>query len=443
MAKESCQVNEHFQREILSCSQEYSALYQEETSFGLEWTQFNQSIVPNANLANIYTSFQYSSGYAMNSFPYTGKVNTYSGGGYILKMQGNSQHIRNNVQILKNMTWIDKQTAAIFVEFSLYNPNLSLFMYGSILFEITSTGNFVSSTQFKSIDLNEITNSGILSYKILVGVVYLGFVVILAVKELKHVFKKGFVYFKSLYNYIDLLLISFSWTAFAMFLYRLYASYGINDTLRSNSLQNAYINLQYISYCDCLFDYFLGMCVALGTIRFIKLFRFNRRIIVFFHAFKLSLSKLATFGVIFMIIWMSFVQVIYLLLHYESIGFASLHKSMTTCFQIILGKFDATVFFDEKTHSSAIVPFIFVLYNVFIVFVMVNVFVTILIDGFELARKDKELERQDPDLFIYIKSILREFIELFKRDASNSSVKIASGILSEKVDSLLERFEKV
>ena len=46
-----------------------------------------------------------------------------------------------------------------------------------------------------------------------------------------------------------------------------------------------FINLQFIISYDLLVYYFLGLFVAFSTLRFIKVFRFNKRIIVFLVCF--------------------------------------------------------------------------------------------------------------------------------------------------------------
>ena len=84
----------------------------------------------------------------------------------------------------------------------------------------------------------------------------------------------------------------------------------------------------------------------------------------------------------------------------ENKEFASIYKSMESCFQIILGKFNSDAFVDSKSFSSE--P-MFVAYNVIILFIMVNLMVAILVNGFDLARNDNDLNNVDVDVLAYIK----------------------------------------
>ena len=339
------------------------------------------------------------------------------GGGYVFKMKDTStQSVENQTLYLEKSSWIDKQTAAVFIEFTLFNPNINLFQSCMILFEILPSGSFLNTAQFKPIDVYDLKNSALLSFKIIINIVYLIFVSLLLISEVRDLNKKGRKYFLDFYNYIEMFIIAFSWAAFAMYLYRLYASFAIYSRLSPTNLnQDSFINLQYITTCDALFTMFLAFCSAFATLRFIKLLRFIKRIIIFFEAFKKSLNELASFGLIFLIIWMSFVQVFYFMLNSESIQFSTLINSMATCFQIILGKFDSRTFYNSE---SLLAPYLFVAYNVFVVFVMVNLLVSILVDYLELELQNESLDREDPEMWNYLKASIKDWLCFSKRDES-------------------------
>ena len=80
--------------------------------------------------------------------------------------------------------------------------------------------------------------------------------------EVRQFMKLGRKYFYQFYNYIELIIIGFSWAAFSMYLYRLYSSYDIYNKISKNSsngLQSIFINLQNTINCDQLLNYFIGL----------------------------------------------------------------------------------------------------------------------------------------------------------------------------------------
>jgi len=404
---------------ISECYEEYSFINQEKNSFGLGWSSLNNSLLFDSN---IYGSFLYTDSNQIDSYPYTAVRNTYMGGGYVFKMKGDSSSISNQTQILEQLEWIDKQTVAVFVEFTLFNPNINLFHSCLIVFEILNTGNFLNSAQFKPIDLNNLSNSGLLAFNILINIIYLIFVCLFMIREIRELMRKKLKYFYDLYNYIDLIIIGFSWAAFAFYLYMLYATKEIYSQIRDKStlFTDKFINLQYLTTCSDFFNSFLGFCAAFATLRFIKLLRFNKRIIVFLAAFKKSFSELVSFGLVFLILWMSFIQAMYLILNDETYAFSSIQNSMITGFEIILGKFNSQIFYNAE---SKLAPCLFVAYNICVIFVMVNIFISILIEGFNLAREDTQLDEEDPELLNYLKSILKSIFCFLRYDEAVTNKK--------------------
>jgi hypothetical protein len=232
------------------------------------------------------------------------------------------------------------------------------------------------------------------------------------IKEIRGIIRKGRRYFQDFYNYFEIIIIGFSLAAFSMYFYRMNESNYIRKSLNQNSndLSKTFINLQYVTTCDSLLNKFLGFCAAFATLRFIKIFRFNKRIIVFMVSFKRSLKDLFAFSVIFIPLWLSFVQVIYLLLNDKSFEYSTFSKAMSTCFQIILGKFDSETFLRS---SSFLGPLMFVTYNVVIVFVMTNLFISILIDYYETTKIDPSLDEEDPQLFSFLKKTI---LSIFQKE---------------------------
>ena len=352
---------------------------------------------------NIYSAFQYTQASTIDSYPYSGRANTYFGGGYVFKMNGNIQAISESVKILESLDWIDMQTAAFFIEFTLFNPNVNLFEQCMILFEVLPSGTFVNTAQFKSMNILDINDTGLFTFKILMNIIYMAFIVIFIVVEIRMLVRIRTKYFFQFYNYIELLIIGFSWAAFSMYIYRMYSSYDIYHTISKNSkdLSMVFINLQYVANCDLLLDYFIGFCCALGSLRFIKLFRFNKQIIVFLHAFKKSLRDLSSFSIIFVVAWMSFVQLFYLSMNEQYIEFSSIPTSMKTSFQMIFGRF-ASLFLNT---SFILGPIFYAVFIVCMIFILINIFLIIISDNYALACADKELDDDDPELFSYLKSL--------------------------------------
>ena len=70
----------------------------------------------------------------------SGRHGIYQGGGYVASLRGDASDNVATVRRLRNETWIDRYTRAVFVQFGSYNAHVNLFSYVTLLMEILPTG---------------------------------------------------------------------------------------------------------------------------------------------------------------------------------------------------------------------------------------------------------------------------------------------------------------
>jgi len=59
----------------------------------------------------------------------------------------------SNVSMLRQLSWLDKQTRAVIIQMSLYNPNVNLFVFVTILAEFLPTGGVFPSASVEPLSL--------------------------------------------------------------------------------------------------------------------------------------------------------------------------------------------------------------------------------------------------------------------------------------------------
>lgn len=118
---------------------------EENNSFQPGW--INQT---NKNYSSsILNAFKYRSGNDLNNYVYIGDFGSYSSGGYAYEFRGRLVEIRQNISQLRQLKWIDKNTRAILIQMSLYNPNVQMFIFVTFLSEILSTGEIIPIARFE------------------------------------------------------------------------------------------------------------------------------------------------------------------------------------------------------------------------------------------------------------------------------------------------------
>ena len=179
----------------------------------------------------------------------------------------------------------------------------------------------------------------------------------------------------------------------------------------------AYKNLQRVNSWNQTLVILMGVCNLLGTLKFLKLFRFNNRIYLLALTLRKCARSLAGFGLVFMFQWLSFVQLFYILYNSSIQAYSTFVESMESSFIDIMGVSQATAIRALDLNSPSIIPtgtFVYVAYEVMMIFVLVNMFISIVCDSFkqvvaEIKEKGNELEVLD-----YLSEKVRSFVGVYK-----------------------------
>ena len=134
-------------RLVPRCEDNYNIFNEEKGSFDPEWK--NQS--GQTYTTSIRRAFQYRSDDALDTYPYSGSHATYSRGGYVYEFRGRLADLHSNISSLRDLSWIDGQTRAVFIDLSVFNPNVQLFTAVTLLVEILSTGGVHPYSRFEPV----------------------------------------------------------------------------------------------------------------------------------------------------------------------------------------------------------------------------------------------------------------------------------------------------
>ena len=85
----------------------------------------------------------------LKNMPYPATLTTYKGGGYVFNFERSYRRTKRNLTRLREEDWLDLTTRAIFLEFTVYNPNANLFASAIMVSEFPSWGGAIHRTEFK------------------------------------------------------------------------------------------------------------------------------------------------------------------------------------------------------------------------------------------------------------------------------------------------------
>ena len=374
----------------------------------------NQSYTPPFGYQAVYNSFQYKDADTLQGSPIQGKFDIYDGSGYLYEMRGQLSYIQGNLSLLREINWIDRQTRAIFAEFSVYNPNVDLIMVSSIMIEFLSSGSILATARFDPLNLFNESGGNAALFKSMIEIAFMIFIVYFMVYQARDLIKRGYKEYSSdFWTFIECGIIVTAWIAFAMIIVRLVIANQVLSFFK-NTGGYGYMKLQKVNDCNQVLTYSLGLCASLGTIKSLKILRFNRSISHLGLTLKLCFGELVSFSMIFFLLWVAFVQLMYLVYGSTVEGYSSFLKSMETAFLVMLGKFDTSQF---MISNPILGPIIFAGYNVAILFCALNIFISIIIDAFDAIRAQAKENANEFDFYTHVWSKLRKS---FRRKSSSN-----------------------
>ena len=140
-----------------------------------------------------------------------------------------------------------------------------------------------------------------------------------------------------------------------------------------------------------------------GTVKLIRLCRFNSRLYLFIQTIANAGKELISFSFMFFIVFFAFICLFYFLFHSKLWSCSSLFQTSIMLFEMTLMKFDAY----EITDAAAFLgPFCFSLFILLVVFVCLSMFITIINDSFRQARENGNKNDQEIYSFM-LKRFLR------------------------------------
>ncbi|XP_047471507.1 polycystic kidney disease protein 1-like 2 [Penaeus chinensis] len=351
------------------------------------WTALTPETVK--SLSCQVPEFRYTTQADLKNNPVWGYRDTYGGGGYVIHLTGKTEDLLQNLKSLQKDHWIDRMTRAVIIEFSTYNAQVNLFGMSRIMAEFTPGGGVTPAYRFEGIRLINTSNFGLFVRICEIGFIF--YVLYYTYREIRNMQREGWAYFQSYWSYADLAIICCSYSMIVIYLLRTYG--------------NGYVNLQQAALLNEVYLYLIGFILFVGTIKFIKLLRFNRRMGVLSTTLRYCWEDLRGFLMVFVLCFFTFVVMFYMMLNSSVFGFHNFVVAVETCFSMILGKFQ----FEEMKEIGVFVTVMFFVFVICSSWVLINLLLTVVIQTFVEVRHALEKRGNEYELMQFFLARLRAF----------------------------------
>lgn len=283
---------------------------------------------------------------------------------------------------MKDNFWVDRYTRAIITEANIYNANTNLLLIVTFLHEILPTGGWSFYYNIQSLRLYRYVG-GLGDMIMLFDMIYVIVTLVGVYKIVKHSRKQGFkTYMSSPWNLLHFVVTFCSIGAIVCTLARfLFVKWAVENYTSEPEL---FTSFAYVAQLEYLIMGFIGFVVFFTNLEFLRILRFNRRVGLLTKTVGILGKPMASFGVLFIIVFMAYVGFCHCIYVDKLFGYSSMMLSFVSLTEMFLGSFDIFELIDQAPFFG---PIMFFSYMLLIQMVLINMFIGIICDAFAAVRE--------------------------------------------------------
>uniref|UniRef100_F7I1P6 Polycystin-2-like protein 2 n=1 Tax=Callithrix jacchus TaxID=9483 RepID=F7I1P6_CALJA len=385
----TCKVYSSFQSSISECYGKYTSANEDLSNFGLTSN----------------SEWRYSTSNT-NSPWHWGFLGVYRNGGYIFTLSKSKSETKNKFIDLRLNNWITRGTRVIFIDFSLYNANVNLFCIIRLVAEFSATGGIITSWQFYSVKLLRYVSY----YDYFIAsceITFCIFLFVFTTQEVKKIKEFKSNYFKSIWNWLELLLLLLCFVAVSFNIYcNIQIFLLLGQLLKSTE---KYSDFYFLAYWHIYYNNIIAITIFFAWIKIFKFISFNKTMSQLSSTLSRCIKDIVGFAVMFFIIFFAYAQLGFLVFGSQVDDFSTFQNSIFAQFRIVLGDFN---FAGIQQANHILGPIYFITFIFFVFFVLLNMFLAIINDTYSEVKADYSIGRRpDFELGKMIKQSYKNVLE--------------------------------
>ncbi|XP_040614007.1 polycystic kidney disease 2-like 2 protein isoform X2 [Mesocricetus auratus] len=369
----TCRIYSAFQPLIHDCYGKYTTENEDLSDFGLKKSK----------------EWKYSSPPA-NAPWHWGFVGVYRDGGYIFTLSKSKSKAKTKLADLRLNSWITRGTRVVFIDFSLYNANINLFCIVRLVAEFPATGGLLTSWQFYSVKLLRYVTH----YDYFIAsceIIFCVFLFVFITQELRKMNEFKSAYFKSVWNWLELLLLALCFLAVSFYAYCNMQNFLLLGRLLKNT--ESYPNFYFLAYWHIYYNNIIAITIFFAWIKIFKFISFNETMSQLSSTLSRCMKDIVGFAIMFFIIFSAYAQLGFLVFGSQVDDFSTFQNSIFAQFRIVLGDFN---FAGIQQANWILGPIYFITFIFFVFFVLLNMFLAIINDTYSEVKADYSIGRR-PD----------------------------------------------
>ncbi|VDH94803.1 blast:Polycystic kidney disease and receptor for egg jelly-related protein [Mytilus galloprovincialis] len=311
----------------------------------------------------------------------------------------------SKISELISKLWIDERTRALFVEFTLYNPNLNLYSSVTIVFEFSSPGGITTSFLTFTTPLSDYSSDKEI-IKLLFEIIFFLFTFFLSYIEVKRIRQMGFkLYVKRFWNQVSMFVVILCIIGISIFIERyLIISQVMNQYREGHG--KTFVNFNLAILWDNIFIYIMALLTVFAFLKFVKLLMMNRKLHYLYSMVEYAKVPLKYFAFMFTISLIAFASFGNLLLGTVMSGYKSFGDSFMTLIECTCKINNYNQYIDLQ---PVIGPIFILLYIFVFFFCFMKMFTAIVLNAMKILKKKGVKHDEDTAL------LMNYFIDNVKR----------------------------
>uniref|UniRef100_A0A2K6FA23 Polycystin 2 like 2, transient receptor potential cation channel n=1 Tax=Propithecus coquereli TaxID=379532 RepID=A0A2K6FA23_PROCO len=319
-----------------------------------------------------------------------------------LKVRNNTCKVYSSFQSLMNECY-GKYTSA--------NEDLSDFGLKhdtELVAEFPATGGILTSWQFYSVKLLRYVSY----YDYFIAsceITFCIFLFVFTTQEVKKIKEFKSAYFKSIWNWLELLLLLLCFVSVSFNTYcNMQIFLLLGHLLKSTE---KYSDFYFLAYWHIYYNNIIAITIFFAWIKIFKFISFNKTMSQLSSTLSRCIKDIVGFAIMFFIIFFAYAQLGFLVFGSQVDDFSTFQNSIFAQFRIVLGDFN---FAGIQQANWILGPIYFITFIFFVFFVLLNMFLAIINDTYSEVKADYSIGRR-PDF---------ELGEMIKKSYTNALEKL-------------------
>ena len=399
------------------CLDSYSEADEDQDLYCIQWKPYDNSKCGNElNTRTLYTadSWKYIDAHEIWGLSRMGEYNTYSGGGYILKFVKNRESAFLMLGELFKYDWIDRKTRAVFLEFTLYNPNVNIFIYATLLVEFSEIGGAFTMTDTQA--FKPVLSLSSLGFGLVVAfMIFLFYYIFLLFKIIWNCKVFGCLrYIREPWNFVDCISTFLAYSCIVIFVLRMKYTNTAMDMFYDDKVTDAnrFINFGHIVIWDNVFNVVFAILVFISTIQILKILGYNKMFTGVLSVISKAGHDLIAFGFLLLILLIAFAFLAFLLFGSNLESYRNLYVTCGSLANTFIGKnkLDTLI-----VASPLAAQFFYMVYVVVVIMFMLTIFLSILNNSISAVKAEIANSSNSVGMVDIIRKSFRNFLEIFYR----------------------------